>query len=123
MGKVCRFYYGTVINEEGDTWIPKYSHHIEPVWVWGEDPLGKNPEYCCEDMKYALENSLLTTRTDFPPALAFIRRSGPGPSGYSDDHAIHFCPFCRAEMEFREHLKLKVIAVSRTILDYHYEAI
>ncbi len=110
MAKKCVIYYATVVESEY-TWNRKGSVSIEPVQVWGEEPLGKVPEFCCTELKDAREYHLVTAG-----GAGFYYREAL-------DKKVNFCPFCGAKIVFKEHLKLKVIETPITRNEYHYEEV
>ena len=109
--KECTLYFATVVEASGE-WSTRDKKEIEPVKVEGRAPLGKQPEYCCEDIKDGIERRLVSIAGD---GIRLIHWSG------NSDKYIHFCPFCGAKIVLKPHLKLKEIKEPITWHQYHYE--
>ncbi len=116
--KKCVFYYATVVSVDGGTWGKVGEQCIEPLRVEEREPLGKEPNFCCEDLKHAKENhALYFSFTDDGKACLRWNCS----YSYSQPVDFNFCPFCSAQIVFVEHLKVKVVEVPVTLHTYHYE--
>jgi len=116
LGKECKIYYMTVVEEQTERWSDVGSHSIEPVKVEGREPLGKQPEFCCPELKAEIDkyNIGFFYRLGKKVGLQFPHSPGKN---------IRFCPFCGAKIVFKEHLKLKVIETPITRHQYHYEVV
>lgn len=114
MAKKCTIYYATVVNSDAFDWSKPVKHHMEPVKVEGRDPLGKQPEFCCEDLRDAMGNFTLSF-SFFKSEMSLNFGNNP-----LARNGVHFCPFCGAKILFKEHLKLKVIETPITRHTYHY---
>jgi hypothetical protein len=120
MSKICKIYYGTVINEDGDNWAGKGTHNVEPIKVEGEYPLGKSPDFCCEKFEAAWRQlSLFGFFSDSIAAIVEVRLYAMSYSPMK----ISFCPFCGGEIVLIENLKLKAIRTPRTINEYYFEIV
>ena len=117
MSKKCTIYYATVVDApEESTWSIVGSVGIEPVRVIGEEPLGKDPEFCCKELAAAVNSGNITYYYRAGEETGLHISGAPG-------KILNFCPFCGAKIVFKEHLKLKVIAVPVTIHEHHYEVV
>ncbi len=116
LGGLCTIYYATVVDVPG--W-PNGDSRVEPLCVEGEEPLGREPDLCCEVMK-AQYNQGVRVQGGHDGAIPFLV-----PSVSHPDHAfrLEHCPFCGAKVEFRKHLDVKVVKtlVETPRYDHHYE--
>ena len=108
--KKCKIYYATVIESEG-TWAGKDEKNVEPVTTLNRPPLGKEPEFCCEELKAAMEQSWGIDMRDDHLEIS--------PHGSNNPIRINFCPLCGAKIVFIPNLKLKVCKYKQTY-DAHY---
>lgn len=122
MSNKCKIYYGIVVEANGDQrWAGIGSCSMEPIKVEGQKPIGKEPEFCCDNIKHGIEGFLISFyyRLGEEVGLHFNRPE----FSYSPRKLIYFCPFCGAKIVFIEHLKLKVIETPITRHEYHYEVV
>lgn len=117
MGKECKIYYGTVVEETvSQRWTEIGSHSMEPIKVEGRDPIGKEPEFCCDSLKAEMKEYRISFYFRLGEEVGLHFNPSPG-------RQINFCPFCGAKIVFEEHLKLKVIETPITRHSYHYEVV
>lgn len=117
MVKKCKIYYGVVVEEAiAQKWSSIGSYNMEPIKVETREPLGKEPEFCCEQFKAEFEANNIHFYYRFGEEVGFMLI-------FARDKTIRFCPFCGAEIVFEEHLKLKVVATILKYSSYHYEVV
>ncbi len=115
MAKQCKIYYGKVVDDGGAGWAGNGSCSMEPIKVEGREPLGKDPEFCCAELENEVKNYTIDFYYRQGVECGFhIIAASPG-------QTIRFCPFCGAQIVFKEHLKLQVIETPITSHIYHYE--
>jgi hypothetical protein len=115
MQKQCIFYYATVVSTDKDKWAEIGDHPIEPIRMEGEMPLGKNPDFCCAEMETTIKDRLIYYPAGGKePHLQFASIG---------EKQIRFCPFCAAEVIFRENLKVRVTGINRIITSHRYEKV
>ena len=107
--KTCKIYYATVIEAE-ETWAIKGEKCVEPVRVEGRQPLGKEPEFCCEDLKAATKSWNLSIGDEHISI-----------AGYFPKFNFDFCPFCGAKIVYISDLKLKTIKYTQFHDSYYFE--
>ena len=117
MGKKCIIYYGTVVDSGGFRWARQDSHFIEPIKVEGRDPMGKETEFCCDELRDEMNNYNLFSY-DFHCKKQMSLQMA---SSNHLSRAIRFCPFCSARIIFREDMKLKVLETTHSVSEYHFE--
>lgn len=115
MSNQCTFHY-SIIMESHDEYPKVGSKLVEPVSVEDREPLGKEPDFCCENMKKALDDYSLYVR-GFQGTIALLFRDNPNLPSVG----ICYCPFCGANIVFSENLKLRVCKTTRTIDNRYYE--
>ena len=113
---VCKIYYATVVDSAGFKWAQQGDHMMEPVRVEGREPLGKQPKFCCEELRDANNESRSCYFHSDENGMNLRLYSL---STYSIN--IHFCPFCGSLIIFKENLKLKVLETTHSVRTYHYE--
>ena len=119
--KKCTIYYATVVVAGGH-WTSVGSISLEPVRVEEREPLGKEPEFCCDEFAEALNKHMLLFSVK-EPKVELTRNSGGWISGSDNTQGIHFCPFCGAKIVCVSHLKLREISEPITRHVYHLEIV
>ena len=122
----CTFYYATCVD--GNRWTPTGWMMAEPLRVWGADPVGEEPDWCCEQLKAAVAaNAGIETVDHFEEAPPDLRLNLPdnryGQQQY-ESQPVRFCPFCGAMIVFTKHLDVKAVETpvkSEPQMENHYE--
>ena len=120
MGKECTIYYAIVVD--GNGWSSTGDNHAEPLRVEGKEPLGQEPDLCCEVMK-AQYNQGVRVRGGHNGARPFL--GVPFLTEHYDSFRLEYCPFCGAKVEFRKHLDVKVVQtpIEQPRYEHHYEVV
>ena len=116
----CVIYYSTVVEDGENSWARNGSHNMEPVKVESEEPLGKQPEFCCKDLKEAVDTFRVTFHDSYDDKTMKLYTSQ---GGYRQDVDLNFCPFCGAKITFKENLKLKVVETTVPRKTYAFQEV
>ena len=119
MGKECKLYYGIVVESGGFSWARQGSKSIEPIKVETQEPLGKEPEFCCKDFEDAFHDDCIhinRVNSEFTLVISPNLQYMP-----LKEKAIKYCPFCSAKIILIEDLHLKVIQTPIERHTYHLE--
>lgn len=107
MGKECKLYYSVVVDSGGYGWAPQGSKSVEPIKVEEQEPLGREPEFCCKDFEEAFHGDCIhSNRVNAEFALVISHSFDHRPF---EEKTIKYCPFCSAKIILIEDLHLKVI--------------
>ena len=121
MGKECKLYYGVIVDSGGYSWGRQGSKSIEPIKVETQEPLGKEPEFCCKDFEDAFHSDCIhinRVNSEFALVISPVWQYTP-----SKEMPIKYCPFCSAKIILIEDLHLKVIQTSIERYQYHLEIV
>ena len=113
------FYYAICI--EGNNWTATGNEILEPIHVEGQEPFGRDPEFCCDELREQLKwerRDWFAPRREWEPGMGLV-----WVDQQYKERRIRFCPFCGERVAFVHHLDLKVIETKRTIerTASHYE--
>lgn len=118
MSRQCTFYYATITESDLDGWPTVGDRQIEPLHNAEGEPIGKTPDYCCEALKEAFSktSALYASVGGQESKVIFsqIYYSYGAP-------ALHFCPFCGAELIFKEDLKVRAVKSTKVVTSYYFE--
>lgn len=99
------FYYHVVHDTYNGLYEPGWMRE-SPIQYFGQEPLGKTPEFCCDKLVKALGPAspvyIKSMGNDGPPELRFRRWSES--TGYDSGLTLHFCPFCSAPIDWEKDL-------------------
>lgn len=97
------FYYAVCVK--GNSWTPTGYKEIEPLRVEGEEPMGLDPVWCCDQLRNAFDwqNSWMMQSHPWVQDIRVMLRLAQG------EAPIRFCPFCGEEIILTHHLDVEVI--------------
>lgn len=115
MPKPCVFYYATLVEADAKSWAKVGSFEMEPVAQKDREPIGKPPDFCCEEMVGVSKTSVITVGFSAAGPKLVIR-------GESQARIISFCPFCGASI-FQQNTKLRAVNITQSVETYYLEKV